>query len=38
LIEPVREPDEGLNMYEDRHRPFQKFEGEYLLATVTIAS
>jgi hypothetical protein len=25
-------------MYEERQRPFQKFEGEYLFATVTRAS
>ena len=31
-------PDEGVYVYEERQRPFQKFEGEYLFATVTMAS
>jgi len=37
LIVPLREPAEGLRMYVERQRPFQKFCGEYLLATRRIA-
>ena len=35
---PVRELEEGLRMYVDRHRPFQKFCGLYLFATNKIAT
>jgi hypothetical protein len=30
-------PEDGESEYEDRHRPFQKFEGEYLDETVRMA-
>jgi hypothetical protein len=33
LIVPVRLLEEGLRVYVERQRPFQKFCGEYLFAT-----